>query len=168
MITKQTKHFLCTISFLIACCIFSILRFTNSSTILAWTDEATDGTVKFQMNYDNWTMTVSSATGSAVDMKDYDNTYDRPWDRFKNMNVDLVIDRSIKTIGKNAFADFSSIQKITFNGAVTSIGENAFKNAGTFDEINLNRITNNQKLVIKKGAFEKRALKKYHHMKKAL
>lgn len=155
MITKQTKHFIFTISFFITCCIFGILRFTDSSTILAWTDEVTDGTVKFQMNYDNWTMTVSSATGSAVDMKDYDYTYNRPWDKFKNMNGDLVIDRSIKSIGKNAFADFSSIQKVTFNGGVTSIGENAFKNAGTFDEINLNRIDANQKLVIKKGAFEK-------------
>lgn len=155
MIIKQTKHFLFTISFFVTCCIFGILRFTDSSTILARMDEVTDGTVKFQMNYDNWTMTVSSATGSAVDMKDYDYTYNRPWDKFKNMNGDLVIDSSIKSIGKNAFADFSSIQKVTINGMVTSIGENAFKNTGTFNEINLNRITSIQKLVIKKGAFEK-------------
>ena len=73
--------------------------------------------------HDYW-LTISG-TG---EMKNWSESYGRPWEAYKNeWLTKVIINEGVTTIGNYAFTDFTRINELTIPEGVTSIGKDAFE-----------------------------------------
>ncbi len=84
-------------------------------------------------SYDNGVLTI---WGSG-DMKNYQKTDEKPWDKHINDTKKLVIKDGITSVGAWSFAKFDKLETVEFTRTISTIGERAFYNCSAINYINL-------------------------------
>ena len=70
-------------------------------------------------------------------MTDWNSSGAMPWNSYKNKIKTVVIEEGVTSIGKRAFYDCSSLNKIELPSSVTSIGDWAFDSCSSLSQINI-------------------------------
>ena len=73
---------------------------------------------------------------SSEAMKDFENSSESAWSRYKIVIVSITIEDGAESIGAFAFSDFENLTSITIPDSVTRIGDNAFKDCDNLAEVN--------------------------------
>ena len=74
-------------------------------------------------SYKDGTLTVSGGNGV---IPDYDYYFSAPWKVYGSEIKSIVIDKSIKEIGENAFSDLTNLTSVSISDGLKSIKYNAF------------------------------------------
>ncbi len=101
-----------------------------------------NGTCGYSLNwtFDNSTGTLTiSGTGA---MYDYEYSYNRPWESYKNSIKSIAIKDRVTTIGYGAFSNCYSLTSVTIGNSVATIGDRTFFNCDSLASITVDK--NNQ------------------------
>ncbi len=83
-------------------------------------------------SYDNGTLTISGTRG----MRDYnDNVV--PWDEYRDLITDIVIEDDVTSIGDAAFSDLPNLVNVKIGESVQIIGSSAFENCTSIVSLKL-------------------------------
>lgn len=97
-------------------------------TVVAESDKAGEALL---WSLDDGLLTVSG-TGA---MTEWTSPYAVPWHKHTADITEAVIEFGAQSIGTNAFADCSSLQKVTVYSTVTSVGSGAFSGCTALNEV---------------------------------
>lgn len=89
----------------------------------------------------NCTWTYNSGQHTMVisgngNLADYESPVDAPWYPFSYQITSLIISGSVKSVGKNSFAN-SALTSVNISSIATSIGESAFSNCSNLASVKL-------------------------------
>lgn len=149
----QYKKFRHILGLFVVFCVLGVIRPAAGNTIYAFVMENDDGKIKAEFETSTNTLTLKSSNGQDIDMPEYSEPYQMPWDSYRHA-WKLVIDNHVKTISKEAFKGMSVLETVTFRGSIKSIGERAFYRVAPLQKISLNVNSPLVKMTIGKGAFE--------------
>lgn len=70
-------------------------------------------------------------------MSDYYNNEDVPWDGYRDLIKNVIIENGVTSIGRATFYHCLNLKDVTVVGKITSIGDFSFKECGKLDSINI-------------------------------